>query len=240
MASTGDSSLSSTLKATSDLETLRKSAPVGPFGLIGRARGDLERLKTVLESFGYYQSYVEIRIDGLPLDDPGLGEELTSKSKDADAEVKITFSLGPQYHLRKIEIDGEVPPEAGKALALDSGAAAIAADVLAAGDRLLNALQDQGYAFAKVDPPVATEDPTNRVLDVKFHAVPGSRVQIGAIQIRGLKHMKQEFVRKRLLVHPGEQYSAARIEAARKDLLALGTFSSVSVRVANKVRACSP
>lgn len=234
MASTGDSSLSSTLKATSDLETLRKSAPVGPFGLIGRARGDLERLKTVLESFGYYQSYVEIRIDGLPLDDPGLGEELTSKSKDADAEVKITFSLGPQYHLRKIEIDGEVSPEAGKALALDSGAAAIAADVLAAGDRLLNALQDQGYAFAKVDPPVATEDPTNRVLDVKFHAVPGSRVQIGAIQIRGLKHMKQEFVRKRLLVHPGEQYSAARIEAARKDLLALGTFSSVSVRVANK------
>jgi translocation and assembly module TamA len=234
MASTGDSSLSSTLKATSDLETLRKSAPVGPFGLIGRARGDLERLKTVLESFGYYQSYVEIRIDGLPLDDPGLGEELTSKSKDADAEVKITFSLGPQYHLRKIEIDGEVPPGAEKALALDSGAAAIAADVLAAGDRLLNALQDQGYAFAKVDPPVATEDPPNRVLDVKFHAVPGSRVQIGAIQIRGLKHMKQEFVRKRLLVHTGEQYSAARIEAARKDLLALGTFSSVSVAVADK------
>ena len=234
LASTGDSSLSSTLKATSDLETLRKSAPVGPFGLIGRARGDLERLKTVLESFGYYQSYVEIRIDGLPLDDPGLGEELTSKSKDADAEVRITFSLGPQYHLRKIEIDGEVPPDAGKALALNSGAAAIAADVLAAGDRLLNALQDQGYAFAKVDPPVATEDPPNRVLDVKFHAVPGSRVQIGAIQIRGLKHMKQEFVRKRLLVHTGEQYSAARIEAARKDLLALGTFSSVSVRVADK------
>ena len=65
MASTGDSALNSTLKATSELETLRKTAPVGPFGLIGRARGDLERLKTVLESFGYYQSYVEIRIDGL-------------------------------------------------------------------------------------------------------------------------------------------------------------------------------
>ena len=85
MASTGDSALNSTLKATSELETLRKTAPVGPFGLIGRARGDLERLKTVLDSFGYYQSYVEIRIDGLPLDDPGVGEELTSRSKDNDA-----------------------------------------------------------------------------------------------------------------------------------------------------------
>ena len=41
MASTGDSSLNATLKATSELETLRKTAPVGPFGLIVRARGDL-------------------------------------------------------------------------------------------------------------------------------------------------------------------------------------------------------
>jgi translocation and assembly module TamA len=234
MASTGDSSLNSTLKATSELENLRKSAPVGPFGLIGRARGDLERLKTVLESFGYYQSYVEIRIDGLPLDDPGLGEELTSKSKDDEAEVKITFSIGPLYHLRKITIDGEVPPEAEKTLVLESGAPAIAADVLAAGDRLLNALEDQGYAFAKVDTPVAYEDPPNRVLDVSFHAVPGARVQIGEIRIRGLKDMKEEFVRRRLLVHTGEQYGATKIEAARKDLLALGVFSSVSVRVGDK------
>src|SRR3954467_2569832 len=129
MASTGDSALNSTLKATSELESLRKTAPVGPFGLIGRARGDLERLKTVLESFGYYQSYVEIRIDGLPLDDPGLPEELTSRSKDNEAEVRIIFSLGSLYHLRKLEIKGEVPPETEKVLALQSGAPAVAADV---------------------------------------------------------------------------------------------------------------
>src|SRR5262249_51323551 len=119
MASTPDSTLNTTLKATSDLESLRKKAPVGPFGLMGRARGDLERLKTVLESFGYYQSYVEIRIDGLPLDDPGLPEELTSRPQDKDAEVKITFSLGPLYHLRNIRIEGELAPEAEKALGLE-------------------------------------------------------------------------------------------------------------------------
>jgi translocation and assembly module TamA len=234
MASTPDSSLSSTLKATSDLETLRKTAPVGPFGLIGRARGDLERLKTVLESFGYYQSYVEIRIDGLPLDDPGLPEELTSRTQDNEAQVKITFSLGPLYHLRKIQIEGEVPPEAGKALGLASGAPAVAADVLAAGDRLLNALQDQGYAFAKVDTPVAYEDPSDRTLDITLHVTTGARVQIGEIRIRGLKDMKEAFVRKRLLLHTGEQYGASKVEAARKDLLALGVFSSASVRVGDK------
>ena len=234
MASTGDSGLNSTLKATSELETLRKTAPVGPFGLIGRARGDLERLKTVLESFGYYQSYVEIRIDGLPLDDPGVGEELTSRSKDDDSEIKITFSIGPLYHLRNVEIDGKVPPGADKILALEKGAPAVAADVLGAGDRLLNWLEDQGYAFAKVDTPIAHEDPPNRVLDVSFHAQTGALVQIGDIRIRGLKDMKEAFVRKRLLLHTGEQYGATKIEAARKDLLALGVFSSVSVRLGTK------
>jgi translocation and assembly module TamA len=234
LASTGDSALNATLKATSELETLRKTAPVGPFGLIGRARGDLERLKTVLESFGYYQSYVEIRIDGLPLDDPGVGEELTSRSKDDDSEVKITFSIGPLYHLRKIEIDGQVPPDAEKTLALESGAPAVAADVLAAGDRLLNSLEDKGYAFAKVDTPVAHEDPPNRVLDVSFHVETGSLIQIGEIRIRGLKEMKEAVVRKRLLLHTGEQYGATKIETARKDLLALGVFASVSVRVGTK------
>ena len=234
MASTGDSSLNATLKATSELETLRKTAPVGPFGLIGRARGDLERLKTVLESFGYYQSYVEIRIDGLPLDDPGVGEELTSRSKDNDAEVKITFSTGPLYHLRKIEIDGTVPSGAEQSLQLETGAPAVAAEVLAAGDRLLTALEDQGYAFAKVDTPIAYEDPPNRVLDVQFHVETGDPVKLGEIRIRGLKKMKEAVVRKRLLVHTGEPYGASKIEAARKDLLALGVFSSVSVRLGTK------
>ena len=232
MASAGDSNLNSTLKATSELISLRTSAPVGPYGLIGRARGDLDRLKTVLESFGYYQSYVAITIDGLPLDDPGLGEELTARPKDSDARVKVTFSIGPIYHLRKIDIDGEVPKSALDALGLSSGAPAVAADVLAAGDRLLTALQDQGYAFAKVDTPTAYEDPPNRVLDVRFPVVTGERVRIGDIRLRGLKNVKESVVRKRLLVHSGEQYGASRIETARKDLLAMGVFSSVSVRVA--------
>src|SRR6185312_6513274 len=88
IASTGDSTRDDTLKATSDLINLRKTAPVGPFALIGRARGDLYRLKTVLESYGYYQSYIDIKIDGLPLDDPTLGEKLTAKASGDDAVVK--------------------------------------------------------------------------------------------------------------------------------------------------------
>ncbi|HEY0801987.1 MAG TPA: hypothetical protein VGD54_14200, partial [Steroidobacteraceae bacterium] len=58
LASVGDNNIDQTLKATSDLIALRTSAPVSPFGLIARARSDVDRLKTVLESFGYYQAVV--------------------------------------------------------------------------------------------------------------------------------------------------------------------------------------
>lgn len=234
LVSTGNSDLNATLKATSDLIGLRTSAPVGPFGLIGRARSDLERLKTVLESFGYYQSYVAITIDELPLDDPTLGERLTSQARNDDARVKITFNLGPVYHLRKVEIDGDVPADTRNALHLKSGDLAVAAEVLAGGDRLQTALEDEGYAFAKVDPPIAHEIPAEHVLDVSFHAVTGAQVNIGAIHFRGLKRMRESFVRRRLLVHPGERYGSTKIERARKDLLGLGVFSSVTVQIATQ------
>jgi len=234
LGQTGNSEIDATLKATSDLITLRSTAPVGPFGLIGRARSDLDRLKTVLESYGYYQSYVDIKIDSFNIDDPHLGEELTQKARSDDALVKITFSIGPQYHLRQVAIDGQVPKSAEEALRLRTGDLAIAANVLAAGERLLTALEDEGYAFAKVDPPQAVEIPEERVLDVSFHVVTGEKVQIGAIRIRGLKHVRESLVRRRLLIHQGEQYGASKVETARKDLLALGVFSAVTVQADTK------
>jgi translocation and assembly module TamA len=237
IASSGDGTRDDALEATSDLINLRKTAPVGPFALIGRARGDLDRLKTVLESYGYYQSYVDIRIDGLPLDDPTLGEKLSAKASGDDAMVKITFSLGQLYHLRRVELDGTIPDSVRGALGLATGAPAVASDVLAAGDRLQTALADQGYAFAKVDPPVAHEDPANRVLDVSFHVVTGPRVKIGEIRIRGLKEVNEDYVRRRLLVHSGDEYGATKIETARKDLLATGVFSSVSVQLGTQAQS---
>jgi translocation and assembly module TamA len=132
IAATKDSALNEALKSTSELLTLRKGAPVGPFGLIGRARGDVERLKAVLESLGYYQGKVSVTIDALPLDDPALGEELTQRPRDQDAHVNIAFDLGPLYHLGTIDIVGEAPPTAAASVNLASGAPAVAADVLAA------------------------------------------------------------------------------------------------------------
>jgi translocation and assembly module TamA len=236
LTSVGNSEIDQTLKETSDLVALRSSAPVSPFGLIARARSDTDRLKTALESFGYYESRVTININGLLLTDPSLGDALTALPKGGTAHVSIGFTLGTLYHLRRIDIDGEVPApiNARETLGLTSGQPAVAAVVLAGGARLLSALQEQGYAFAQVDPPVAYEAADAPALDLSFHVSAGIKVRIGDIHIVGLKRVHETLVRRRLLLHRGELYKPSAIEAARRDLLGMNVFGQVSVEVGSK------
>jgi translocation and assembly module TamA len=107
--------------------------------------------------------------------------------------------------------------------------------VLRGQERLLTALHEGGYALATVSAPVAYEDPAAHVLDVTFTAQAGPRVDIGEIAIHGLHDVNESLVRGRLLVHTGDRYSPSRIEKARQDLLALGVFSGVTVRAADKL-----
>src|SRR6202020_787284 len=236
LASVENDDINQTLKATSDLLSLRTSAPVSPFGLIARARSDTDRLKTALESFGYYESHVTININGLPLTDPSLGEALTALPQGSSARVAVSFSLGTLYHLRRIDIDGEVPPpiNARDTLGLTTGQPAVAASVLAGGARLLSALQEQGYAFAQVDPPIAYEAADAPVLDLSFHVSAGSKVRIGEIHVQGLQRVHESLVRRRMLLHRGDLYKPSAIEAARRDLLGMNVFGQVSVEGGSK------
>ena len=229
--SSGDKAIDSTMKLTSQLETLQKTAPVDPFGLIARARGDVTRLQTVLQSFGYYDGAITVTINGLGLDSAGLADALSALPKGSDAHVKVDPALGPLFHVGNIDIKGTLPPGMRQKMALSPGAPAVAADVLAAGSNLQAALQDSGYAFATVEKPVAYEVPAQHVLNVTFRVTTGPRVRIGAIGIKGLEQVHATLLRRRLLVHSGELYDGAAIEKARQDLLSLGLFTTVSVHL---------
>lgn len=227
----GDKSIDSTLKQTSQLATLQKTAPVDPFGLIARARGDVTRLQTVLQSFGYYDGAITITINGMGLDSAQLADTLAALPRKSEALVKVDPSPGPLFHVGHIEIKGALPPGMQKKMELSAGAPAVASDVLAAGTNLQEALQNAGYAFATVEKPVAYEVPAQHVLNLTFHVNTGPRVNIGTIGIKGLKQVHESLLRRRLLVHTGELYDGAAIEKARQDLLSLGLFTTVSVRL---------
>src|SRR5438105_2876386 len=237
LAATGNRPLDAALKAGSQLESLLPAGGIAPFALVGRAQQDVDRLQTVLHAFGYYQGKATITVDDRALDDPGLPEALEALPADKSAAVAVTLELGPLYHLRKVALEGEMPDDAYAKLGIRSGDPAVAANVLKAQQNLLTGLQEDGYALAKVEPPVAYEDPAAQVLDVTYKVNAGPRVDIGEIEVKGLNEVHESLVRNRLLVHTGERYAPSRIEKARQDLLSLGVFAGVSVRAVDQLDA---
>jgi translocation and assembly module TamA len=235
LAPTGNGALDAALGGTSQLAALQKNAPAGPFALVARARADVGRLQTAMDSFGYYQAKLTVTINGTGLDDPSLTDKLAALPANSKAKVDVGIDKGPLYHLRRVTLNGQVPAQAAAAFKLKSGDPAVASPVLQGGENLLSALQEQGYALAKVDPPVATEIPAEHALDVSFHVVTGPRVDLGPISITGLTRVHESYVRRRLLLRQGQLFQPSKIEAAREDLSSVGVFSGIKISAAKKL-----
>jgi translocation and assembly module TamA len=227
LQSTGDSALDAALQGSSTLLSLQKSAPVAGFALTERARQDVGRFETALQSFGYYKATVATTIAGHKLDDPALPTFIDDAPSDPPLQVAVSFDLGPRFKLGSVTISTKVPPDIPPHLELKPGQPAMAAEVLAAQGRLLDALRADGYPLAKVPTPVALLHPDQGLLDVDFQPESGPQADIGPISLDGLKDMNEAFVRKRLLIHTGEPFSPLAIEKARSDLASIGVFSTV-------------
>ena len=234
---TADPALHAALVASSNLVALRSTAPVGPFALVLRARQDAERFRTALHSFGYYQGQVTIRIDGQPLDAPGLPALLGAAPAQPPVPVTVSFAPGPLFHIAKVTLVGTAPAAARAALGLTPGAPALAASVLAARDRLLASLRGDGYALAKVTLKPAVVYPDRQVMDVTYAVDSGPVVTLGPIRFTGTKGMNEAFLRRRLPLHQGDRFSPAALARARQSLLDLPIVSFVEAVPATRLDA---
>jgi translocation and assembly module TamA len=234
---TGDSALDSALRDSATLISLQDKAPVGGFALVQRARQDLDRFQAVMQSYGYYAANIELTIAGRPISDPELPDIIGRLPADPKAEVAASFTPGQQFHLGQVRIDGAIPADAREKLGLNSGAPAVAADVLAARDRLLAAVREDGYPLARVELAPVTLRPAEHLIDVVFNAETGPRADLGPISVTGLDAMHEDFVRQRLMIHEGEQFSPTALDEAREDLMGLGVFSMVRMEPAGQLNA---
>ncbi|MBS0469639.1 MAG: outer membrane protein assembly factor [Proteobacteria bacterium] len=215
------------------LVTLKDAGAVAPFALVERARRDGDVVKAVLESFGFYAATVRITIAEKDLADPALFALLDAAPNDQTIKVVVAVTRGPQYLLDNVSVTGTLPKDALDALGIRHGDPAVAANVLAGQAHLLSALQEDGYAFARVDAPAALADDAAHTIDVTYNTDLGPKVTLGSFAFKGLKDVNEDFVRATLTLKSGEVYKPSRIAEARQDLAALGVFSGVSVRAAD-------
>ncbi len=237
IAATPDSALNAALTGSSQLQSLREAAPVGAFALLARARQDDARFVTVLHSLGYYKGAVTITVDGRPLDAPGLVDVLDAAPANPPVKVAVTVTPGPQFRIGRVSLVGAYPAGLPEQAQLAEGAPAVAAQVVAARDRLLAALRDHGYALAMVDLLPATLYPARNTMDVTYRVQSGPRVDLGPIRLQGLGGVNESFVRNRLLVHQGELFSASALDRARADLVTVPIFASVQAVPATRLDA---
>jgi translocation and assembly module TamA len=232
LAPTGLAELDRAAADASLLATLRQGAPVGPAGLVARARADAERLQAALHSLGHYAGRVEVRIDGQPAEAPGQVERLEALPEGARAAVAVVLLPGRVFPLRRVELRGAVPEAARAAFPLAPGQPARAEAVLAARETLRTALRREGFALAQVGEPDAVLDPAAEALDVAFDVAPGPRLDLGAIAVAGAERLDPGFLRRRLTLREGERFDPARLAAARRDLLALPAVAGVRIEEA--------
>jgi translocation and assembly module TamA len=225
IAPTQDGAIDQAIADASLLATLRETAPVGPFALIARADGDAARLDAILRSFGYYDGVIHISVAGLATDDPGLLPLLEGLPAGSRVTVQVEVDPGPLYRIGSVRLDGAVPPGPRAAFRLTPGEPAQARVVLAAGDALLLALVEDGYALARVPPPDAVVDHGTRTMAVTFQADPGPRLALGQVSVTGLDRLREDYVLRRLGLEPGEPFSPSRLETARRDLLVHGVLA---------------
>lgn len=227
LGATPDPALHAALTGASELVALRGPAPVGPFALLLRARQDAQRFRTALDGFGYYQGKVSITIDGQALDAPGLLERLEAAPAAPPVPVTVRFEPGAQFRIGQVRLTGTVPAAARAAVGLAPGAPALASQVLAARDRVLAALRQQGYALATVTLEPAVLYPAQHRMDVTYVVHSGNVVSIGPIRFAGSKGVNEAFLRRHLPLQPGTRFSPAALAQARDSLLDLPIFSYV-------------
>jgi translocation and assembly module TamA len=233
----GIGEVSTLLRSSSQLVGLQDKVPVPPFALVQRAQADIARLQTVLDSFGYYLNGVTIKIAGHDLADPELPEILDAAPANPPVTVDVAIDKGPLFHIGALEFDGTVPEADRTVVRIKTGDPAAANAVLDAQAQLLAALQEDGYALATVEAPIAFADNEKHTVNLTYRVITGPRVAIGRIVFTGLQDVHEDFVRKVLTVKPGDRYRPSRIEQARQAVAALGVFSGVSVHAATKLDA---
>ena len=182
---------------------------------------DLDRVERYYRARGYYEAKVT------------AARVLTTDAKHVRIEIRVV--PGEQVLVRQVRPTGMSGLSARLSARVFSALATLQTgspfdetrfdDMKAT---ILEALQDRGYPFAKVDAK-AHIDLVTHSADIDVTLEPGEQGTYGAVAIEGLHAIPEGPVRAVLDIRPGKRYSHNDLGEARQAVLRLGVFSSVDI-----------
>jgi len=206
-------------QAQSSLEAERKH-PANAAQIGRRANADADLLSQILRSQGYYDADVEPR---------------TEKAGD-DLRVVLTVYPGPQYRFASVNLPGlnTAGPDASKlraAFAVQPGDPVIAADVIAGGLALTQALGEEGFAGAKIGEQQVEVNHQSHLATLTLPVDPGPVARFGAIRVSGRPPFSAHHVAVIARFKRGDPFQRSKIEDLRRALIATTLIANADIRL---------
>ena len=184
-------------------------------------RDDVDRLRRVYRNAGFYQARVTADV---AIVDPGDLVDLT-----------IDVDEGPSVHVRSVDVElaGEPLPEKERDILLASlpikEGQIFDQAVYARAATMLNAYyREHGFARVKVDRK-ATVDVQNDSAEVHYRVDSGPATVFGEIEVVGTGNVDPEVIRREIEYRPGRPFRQSRLDATRRNLVALRLFRTVRI-----------
>jgi translocation and assembly module TamA len=185
-----------------------------------RARDDAELLAELLRSQGYYDAFVEPRIEA-------AGDTLA---------VTLAATPGAQYRFESVELPGldaaagEEATRLREAFAVKAGDPVNAQKVIDAGVALQVALGERGFATATVGEQDIVVDHEQQVARLTLPVTPGPIARFGQITVTGEPPFSSRHVQRIARFKPGDRFERSEVNDLRRALVATGMVASVDVR----------
>ena len=215
-----DKDLLSEINAISDTVKLKERPPASINRLRERALGDIQKIKQLLRTRGFFKSTVEIDINSIK--EPIL--------------IIFRINTGPRFILGSIDIrfteknlpHGFKPPDVTEA-GLSSGNPFMSSLVLNGQENLLLFFRRNGFPFVQIERLEVVADHKDETVDVTFWIDTGPESLFGKTVIIGLVNVDESFVLDKMPWKEGELYDTDLIIEASNILRDLGLFAAVRI-----------
>ena len=176
---------------------------------------DLERLRTHYRNRGYLAATVDSAVERLSAD---------------EIQLHVRISEGPRTRIASASVVGgeDVENAFGQLEGEPLSRALIGQSV----SRVLSALRDRGYAFARGE--VESEILRDRA-DLVLHLAPGPVCSIRAIRISGDDAVSERVILRGLTFKAGARFEERALQNSQRQLYRAGVFRSVALGVADSV-----
>ena len=201
--------------------------PASRFEARNRGRQATEAAVKVLRSEGYYGATVEpVLGDG---ERPAVTLRITPGERFVFTPPVLTWQGAPP--------DDAASAEALVAAGLKPGGPGRAEDVVAAEGRVVAALNQRGYADARIAPREVVVDHATRTVNPTYRIDPGSLVRLDGLQLETTGRTDRRWILSLAPWREGDTYDPDDVAELERRLLDTGVYDSVTVALAPAAQA---